>query len=88
MSVTNGRSSFITKSEIIEMVVVAQLTLLSRRFVQVEVFGGLKNQLSNRGPSLLMLLTVACFVILILLLHDLGGCISKRCWVQLDLSTV
>ncbi len=62
----------------IGIVVVAQLTLLTRRFVQVEVCGRLKNQLSNRGP---MLLTVACFVILILLLHGLG--ISKRCWVQL-----
>ncbi len=56
----------------IGMVVVAHLTLLTRRFVQVEVFGRLKNQLSNRGPSLLMLLTVACFVILILLLHTWG----------------
>ena len=32
--------------KMIGMVVVAQLTLLTRRFVQVEVFGRLKNQLS------------------------------------------
>ena len=40
----------ITKSEMIGMVVVAQLTLLTRRFVQVEIFGRLKTNFQTEVP--------------------------------------
>jgi hypothetical protein len=48
----------------IGMVVVAQLTLLTHRFVQVEVFGRLKKPTFKPRSLPLDALTVACFVIL------------------------